>query len=253
MRVMKKKEDFNRVKLTLTSFLHWLPAPAGLFLAILKDDPALTEAALAALLSPRELVGGRFGAAPAVTRHWLLGRLAAKAAAGRRWGLSPAAVEIISTPEGRPLCGRSASPMVPAAPRRDSTGGGEGFVSISHTSGAAAGAAAGDPVGLDLELWSRPINDRVWAWAFSPAERNLAAETAGWPTRLALWCAKEAAAKSWGRGLLNHLNQVRVAAADWPSGRLTVTWPDQTEEAREVCLIRWESWLAALAFSHISR
>ncbi|MDR3038407.1 MAG: 4'-phosphopantetheinyl transferase superfamily protein [Candidatus Adiutrix sp.] len=102
-------------------------------------------------------------------------------------------------------------------------------------------------MGLDLEPWTRPIADRAWEWAFSPGERRLAEGVSGFPARLALWCAKEAAAKSWGRGLLNHLGRVRVSGADWPAGRLTVAWLGREAAVREVRLSRWDSWLVALA------
>jgi len=228
----KKEEEFNKVKIDLAGLPHWLPAPGGLFLAAVKDDPVWADQDLAALLSPGELAARRAGAG---ARGWLLGRLAAKAAAGRRWRLSPAEVEIKSGPEGRPLSLRDSAPV--------------GFISLSHTRGAALAAAAGRPVGVDLEPWSRPFSDRAWTWSFTPGERRLADSGGFFPARLALWCAKEAAAKSWGRGLLNHLPRVRVAEADWPAGRLTVTWRGRGRKTSEVRLSRWDAYLVALAQS----
>jgi phosphopantetheinyl transferase len=199
-----------------------------MFLAAVTDNPAWAEQELAAPLSPRELGARRGGAG---SRDWLLGRLAAKAAAGRRWRLPLAEAEIGSGPDGRPW-----SFQAPA-----------GFVSLSHTPGAAAAAAAGRPVGVDLELWSRSLSDRAWNWSFTSGERRLAETSGPFPARLALWCAKEAAAKSWGRALLEHLPRVRVAGADWPAGRLTVAWHGRGGEVSEVRLSRWDAYLVALA------
>jgi phosphopantetheinyl transferase len=155
--------------------------------------------------------------------------LTAKAAAGRRWRLPLSEVEIKTDSAGRPWSCKT------------------GFISLSHTRGAAAAVAAGWPVGVDLEPWSRPLSDRAWIWAFTPGERRLAESGGFFPARLALWCAKEAAAKSWGRALLNHLPLVRVAEADWPAGRLTVAWRGRGREVSEVLLFRWDAYLVALA------
>jgi phosphopantetheinyl transferase len=231
-RTEKKEEEFYKFK-NFPGCLHWLPAPKGLFLAAVKDDPDLADQDLVALFSPRELKARRSGAG---ARGWLLGRLAAKAAAGRRLRLSPAEVEIRSEAAGRPWSFQGAVAA--------------GFISLSHTRGAAAAVAAGRPVGVDLEPWSRSLSDRAWTWSFTPGERRLAETGGPFPARLALWCAKEAAAKSWGRALLNHLSRVRVAEADWPAGRLTVAWQGrggEVGEISEVRLSRWDAYLVALA------
>jgi len=228
-RTKQKEEESYKFKIVFQDRLHWLPAPGGLFLAAVKDDPALADQDLAALFSPGELSASRGGAG---ARGWLLGRLAAKAAAGRRLKLPPAEVEVRSEPGGRPWSFPS------------------GFLSLSHTRGAAAAVAADRPVGVDLEPWSRSLSDRAWTWSFTPGERRLAEENrCPFPARLALWCAKEAAAKSWGRALLEHLPRVRVAAADWPAGRLTVAWRERGGEVSEVRLSRWDAYLVALALN----
>jgi phosphopantetheinyl transferase len=228
-RTIKKEQEFYQVKVDFQSRVQWLPAPQGLCLAAVKDDPAWADQDLTTLLSPRELAARRSGAA---ARDWLLGRLTAKAAAGRRWRLP---LEIRPGPSGRPWSFQAEAPV--------------GFLSLSHTRGAAAAAAADRPVGLDLEPWSRDMSDRAWTWAFTPEERRLAETGDYFPARLALWCAKEAAAKSWGRGLLDHLPRVRVAEADWPAGRLTVAWQGRGRKVSEVRLSRWDAYLVALAQS----
>ena len=210
--------------------------PGGDILALILDRPAFNPAGLENWFSPREMAEGRGKTAPAAHRAWLLGRLAAKAAASARWGRSPSAAEISSAADGRPLLTLTDGPE------------GATQVSISHTGGAAAALAGAGPVGVDLELASRPMTERMRNWAFTPAERRLAAEAAesGWPGPLALWCAREAAAKSWGRALLNHLEEVRVAEADWTEGRLAVDWLGPGARRGEIRLKMFNGFLLAL-------
>jgi phosphopantetheinyl transferase len=111
---------------------------------------------------------------------------------------------------------------------------------------------------VDLERLDRPVSPRVWRWAFSPAELEFLreppegpaqAESEKIPPGLALWCAKEAAAKAWGKALLNHLEQVRVTGTDWPEGRITVGYYEDCSRIRqsEVRLTAHNGYLAALA------
>jgi phosphopantetheinyl transferase len=219
----------------LSSSLIWPPTVPGCQLTFIRDDPALEQSLLAGFLSARETAFIQSRTAPAARRQCLLGRLAAKAAAGRRWNLPWEEIEILPGPSGEPLAIK-----IDGETR-------VGHVSISHTSGAAAAAAAGEPVGLDIEPRFRHLGDRAWEWAFKTEERGLAEEGADYyPTRLALWCAREAAAKSWGRGLLNHLNQVQVTRADWPAGRLWVTWQGRKARICETSLLLQEEYLVAL-------
>lgn len=68
-----------------------------------------------------------------------------------------------------------------------------------------------------------------------------------WPAHLALWCAREAGAKAWGLGLLNHLEQVRVGRADWAAGRLRVDWLGPEPVSIWADLITAGDYLLALA------
>ncbi len=212
--------------MTLNSFIDWPPAPGGIFLALIPDRPALILADWLDFFSVRELAEGRSKASPTAGRNWFLGRLAAKAAAGRLWGLDPARVEVLHGQDGRPVLFSPDGPLE------------AGLVSISHTAGAAVGAAGPAPVGVDLERRDRRLTDRLARWAFTGLERELAASapSRSFPGLLALWCAREAAAKSWGRALLNHLDRVRVVAADWPAGRLTVAWLERVPREPETSL-----------------
>ncbi len=241
-------------KVSLTK--HRLTAGCGLSLTFIFDNPECRISSLSSQLTARERAEGRLKGAPSAYRGWLLGRLAAKEALAGLWKRPPSEVEVLKGPEGAPRA-------IPIG-RRPSRAGrpepGPGWVSISHTVGAAAALAAATPVGVDLERLDRPVNPRVWSWAFSPEEHELLREASGRlpgtvpsdspPPGLALWCAKEAAAKAWGRGLLNHLHQVRVTGADWPEGRITVGWVGENvygHRPAEVRLMVHEGYLAALA------
>lgn len=220
---IEKKDD-------LSLFINWIETPGDFHLALLADHQTLDSDQLSGFFSPRENAEGRQKSAPAAFRAWFLGRLAAKAAAGRLRSQSLDQVEILRGPQGRP----------------ELTGAGQ--VSISHTSGAAAAAAGQGPVGLDLERLDRRIDERLQRWAFTGRELELAKAAAPlWPGHLALWCAREAGAKAWGRGLLNHLDQVRVGRADWPAGRLRVDWLGPEPDFVWVDLIAAGDYLLALA------
>lgn len=220
---------------TIIQSIHWLPSPAGSCLALLADRPDWPEELLLPGLtaSEKEVFGRK--TAPAARRAHLLGRLAAKAAVGRRWNLDPRSVNISPGPEGRP--------------RAEGPGRLRPEISISHTPGAALAAAADRPVGVDLEKAGRVLAERVWARAFEPEELGLlaAAPPGPFPPALGLWCGREAAAKSWGRGLLNHLRQVRTEAADWPAGRLKMRWLGPEDWRAEVRLMLPGGYLAAVA------
>lgn len=192
---------------------HQIATDCGINAAFIFDDPSYPSSLLAGELTAGERQEGQRKTAPAAYRNWLLGRLAAKAALGRLWNLPPEAVEVLKGPGGAPLARSDARPSA------------TGWVSISHTGGAAMAAAADVPIGVDLERLDRRISPGVWRWAFSQAEQKMLGGISGrFPRELALWCAKESAGKSWGRGLLNHLHQVRIIHADWADERITVGW-----------------------------
>lgn len=245
-----KRQMKSSAKLSNIFVVHWLPAPNGLKLALLEDNPALTDDMYSGYLSFSEKVREKLKTSPSVRRNWLLGRLATKIAAESLWPESE--MEVVRGPQGRPLFGFG---------RRVGR-----HVSISHTGGAALAAVGEIPVGVDLERAERFLSQRVLGFAFSPAELELipggggfigpgdspdsgdSSGRANFPWALALWCAREAAAKSRGLGLLNHLRQVRVTGADWPAGQLTVDWVGEGEPWRaKVFLQITGPWLTALA------
>ncbi len=128
---------------------------------------------------------------------WLLGRVAAKDAV-RIWAherflleLDPPDIEILPAESGQPSVRCSDLAPLGEAPT----------ISITHSGGTAAAVVhgAGAPVGIDLEV-ARERRSSAWiSGAFADAELQfLDGDTA---EVLALWCAKEAAAKTCGQGL----------------------------------------------------
>ncbi len=145
--------------------------------------------------------------------EWLMGRLAAKDAA-RDWyrlrggtELSPADVEIDSDANGRPLVRCPALPQM-AAPA----------LSIAHSQRWAY-AVASDPsvaLGLDYQRADNLRTEDVAVGGFSAAEQVWFQGAEGAERSrivLALWCAKEAAAKAAGTGLNGRPQDWQVVAA----------------------------------------
>lgn len=217
-------------------FLRLVKHSPEVCLALLPGGFPELESRGSEIMSQRELAEGRVKTSASARRDWLLGRLAAKGAAAALLGVSPGEVEVLGRDDG--------SPGLFVKGRASAAG-----LSISHTRGGALAAVSPRPVGVDLEAWDRPFSERAWQWAFSPEERALAQGRAGeeaWPAPLALWCAKEAAAKSWRLALLNHLAAVRVSRAEWAEGRLEVKGPGGAWA--EVELMKDDKMLLALAF-----
>ena len=154
---------------------------------------------------------------PAAALAWLLGRAVAKDAV-RLHGhseLCMADVDITSDPQGKPVVHLSAG----TAP----------LVSLAHKNMMAVAAAA-DPdafggIGIDLEA-RRAMDPGVVADAFTPAELKLigkAADDAGIGLNdgyLSVWCAKEAAGKALGTGVVGGPRQVEAHAVDLQTGRI---------------------------------
>lgn len=222
----------------VTPFLRLLRRSSGLRVTLLSNIVFDSDGLEAVLLSPRELLEGQTKTSPSARRNWLLGRLAAKAAAADLLDLPWSEVEILRGPDGPP---KLEAPVL-APPQVQ--------ISISHTDGGAMAAAAFEPVGVDLEPLGRLISDRAWLWAFKPGERALA-EMAGpvHSKRLAMWCAKEAAAKCRELGLLNHLSEFEVSGVDWPGKLLFVEGPGGGREpvVSAVEILEDDHFIAALA------
>jgi phosphopantetheinyl transferase len=158
--------------------------------------------------------------------EWLLGWIAAKDAVRHyvreRDGLElcPADIEILPDAKGRPLVAGAWTARVAAVP----------IVSVSHSEGTAVAVATGPDgasgIGVDLERVGR-VKAGMEAVAFTEEERSLLASLpppdGEWPVRL--WCAKEAAAKATGEGLVRGPQAFVVNGIDRASGRVQIGLP----------------------------
>ncbi|MGL4208657.1 MAG: 4'-phosphopantetheinyl transferase family protein, partial [Candidatus Adiutrix sp.] len=94
----------------------------------------------------------------------------------------------------------------------------------------------------------RQIKPKVVDWVFTEGEKKIAKKAAN-PNLayLSLWAAKEAAAKSWGRALLNHLSQVKVVRADWLNSTALVDWQGNSPARATIEFVLHQDFLLALA------
>jgi phosphopantetheinyl transferase/acyl carrier protein len=190
------------------------------------------------ILNPAERAYWKSMRAVEKRRHeWLLGRCVAKQAVrsllerNLDLHLSPAEIEIVPDPYGRPQvrCGAGVygvppgpggypDPLAPA-------------LSIAHSHGTAVALAVLNPdarVGVDLESLSHRRQD-FEAIAFSPDERSLLAALPPnlrqeWALRM--WCAKEAVGKALGRGLSAGLLAFHITRAETATGTVEVELRD---------------------------
>ncbi len=159
--------------------------------------------------------------------EWLGARTAAKGAViellSARSGIAPhpADVEILPDAQGRPIVHASAADALGVVP----------IVSLTHSQGHAAAAAwlvgpgAEAGIGLDAEPL-RPRPEGFAAAALRDDERALLdgvapAEMEEWVLRC--WCAKEAAGKAAGRGVLPGAQTPVISGVDVGSGLIDVT------------------------------
>ncbi|ROH87811.1 acyltransferase domain-containing protein [Stagnimonas aquatica] len=185
---------------------------------------------------------GRWYALPAQgprREEWLMGRLSAKDAV-RDWvrlrhglELAPADIEIASLDSGRPVvrCAALQGRLPPA-------------ISLAHSRRWAC-AVASDPgvsLGLDYQRIEPLRTEDLIHGAFAASEQHWLSAPAGGPERarqaVALWCAKEAAAKAAGTGLQGRPQDWRVVAAqlDRRGGSPTVARVRQGERDYDVAL-----------------
>jgi acyl transferase domain-containing protein/phosphopantetheinyl transferase len=163
--------------------------------------------------------------------EWLLGRVAAKEALRRllqrRLGiaLAPADIEIVPDANGRPQVVGAWRERLGVRP----------VVSIAHSGGVAAALAALDSrvlVGIDIELVN-PERDGFEALAFAPDERQLVSTLDADARRewqLRMWCAKEAAGKAIGRGLLPGVGSLQVLETRLADGAVRLRLDDGLAE-----------------------
>jgi len=158
--------------------------------------------------------------------QWLRGRIAAKEAVRRSvqdehdLALFPADIEIVPDRHGRPMaCGMWTS-QIASTPS----------VSIAHTGDVAVAVAGrlvhGGGVGIDIERIERVIPENVVQYAFCEQERILIPATPDglrqeWILRF--WCAKEAAGKIIGSGIIGQTGNIRIEERRIQSGKVTVS------------------------------
>jgi acyl transferase domain-containing protein/phosphopantetheinyl transferase len=196
----------------------WLEPPADMGRPIWRDVLEQTQ------LGPTERASFLASCGPERRRgHRLWGRIAAKEAARRLWrdeGLPPtypADLAILKNQAGQLYLVRANDHEDRSLPA----------ISIAHADGVAVALAARDPsasVGIDVE----PIVNRPPGFeesAFTPPERDLLGQWTGanraeWVARF--WCAKEAAAKAAGVGLLGGPRSAEIVAINQGSAEMTV-------------------------------
>lgn len=152
-------------------------------------------------LSPEERqIAGRLE--PAARQRFCAGRSLLRQVLGSRLGTDPRSVPIVLESGGKPTLGRGAGPP---------------FFNLSHCEGRVAVALSeAGPVGLDIERLSRALDTAALAPSvLTEAERAALARA---PDRnagfLALWTAKEAAAKAGGLGIRTDPKRIRILLPD---------------------------------------
>jgi acyl transferase domain-containing protein/phosphopantetheinyl transferase len=237
----------------------WLGAPvAEIGEVLLWDVPMMAEDFLAqsgaiclrimahALLGPVERDEWRVLEGPLRRkREWLFGRGALKEAV-RAWVhrqtghlLYPSDIVVQHDALGAPFVSGAWCDTLIAAPR----------VSLSHNVNTCLAAVAPPdrPVGVDLEETGRLRQPELMADALAPEEASLVQGLQGaelGERLLRLWCAKEAAAKCLGTGLLGQPSAFVVSAADADCLQLVV---QHAQRAVDVQVILSEGRVIALA------
>lgn len=152
--------------------------------------------------------------------EWLGGRTVAKDAVQsflrNQYGLEllPADIEIAADEHGKPVAGGSWTQNIPAVPE----------ISLSHSDGVAvavvAGGAGKKSLGIDIQAM-RALAQDFDSLAFSSDEQKLLKsieeqDRTEWLLRL--WCAKEAASKALGLGLIEGPSSIRIVSLDAANG-----------------------------------
>lgn len=208
----------------------WAPLPGiiarrvkSLPASFLNDSFAIWKRALAHLMLGARERSHWYGLPEGLRTQWLLGRIAAKDAvrqwANERFGLqlAPVDVEILPDRLGKPLVYCAYLPVPAPA------------VSISHTGEHAfAVLSEQESIGLDLEYLPSFTGELEVAASFDASEQACFGQ---WPERrqavLALWGAREAAAKAAGTGLLGKPSAWRIQSVAKNHDVATVVYADR--------------------------
>lgn len=208
--------------------------PEGTCPICLADVPDLQTAGqwlLSGLLGPREQqYWSKTKPESPRSRQWLAGRLAGKCALDLYFkrehalALTPDQMEILADNQGAPLAAGACRLKPVAIPD----------LSIAHTIDLAAAVAAPRTgrlhPGVDLERIDRRLSQGFIKEVYSQNELDrlaalITAEHETWLIRL--WCAREAAAKSLGLGLVTRTHHFSVPDLDPHTGRVLVRLSDQ--------------------------
>lgn len=203
----------------------------------------------------------RLQGSPQRQLEWLGGRIAAKDAVRvylRRYhGLDiyPGDIEIAVDEHGRPLVCGPWLDRVPSPPA----------LSIAHTEGVAVAligpAAGGAGIGIDLQPLTA-LPESFDQSAFAPDELALLRGAEG-PARderrLRFWCAKEAAAKALGRGLIDGPRSGAIVSWDETTGQIGVSvrealaaaFPHLAGRRLKVYTQRHDNYVVATCFAEI--
>ncbi|HYV19509.1 MAG TPA: 4'-phosphopantetheinyl transferase superfamily protein [Verrucomicrobiae bacterium] len=177
------------------------------------DAEAIGELAPVSL-APDELETWRSFRLPKRRREWLMGRLAAKEAVRLRLMRS----DFPSRPEARPSPPSRREIVVRTDERGRPSAGPAIALSIAHTEGIAVAAVATRAVGIgiDVERLDRRRGDYERGAFTDDERRRLDAGPADRRAEraLRLFCAKEAAAKATGLGLMGSPLNLHVVACD---------------------------------------
>lgn len=158
-------------------------------------------------------------------KDWLLGRIAAKDAIRQRvyqdWAiaLAPIDIEICTTDLGKPF---AEIPLLEAVLPD---------LSIAHTGGEAIAilAANDEQIGIDLEPLHAERDYNLLQGAFTESEQNLLQQlpkTQQTTAMLAFWCAKEAAAKAAGTGLMGAPRRWQVYSYAPADGQIAIEFEE---------------------------
>ncbi len=223
------------------------------------DDAETLAAWAAAVLSPDEIETWKGFRLPKRRREWLMGRIAAKEAVRIRLmrpdcspgpaGDHPPApsrrqIVVRGDARGRPCVVRPPGSDGPDAPASE---GPAIVLSIAHTEGVAVAAVSTRAAGIGIDVERLERRGDYESAAFTDDERRRL--DAGPPERraersLRLFCAKEAAAKATGLGLMGSPHNLHLVACDAEldrvtlraAGRLAKALPDG---ARDRAAVAW--------------
>jgi phosphopantetheinyl transferase len=192
---------------------------------------------------------------PRRQRAWLMGRIAAKDAArlwlSRRTGrppLHPAQLIVSRDEQGKPEVRLPEEAERAPSPAGQSPSIAAPRISIAHSTETAVAVAAGEAIGVDVELPDAGSRLRLEDFATPGEIRQLRDLGDGevkppWATRL--WCSKEAAAKLLGGGLGGRPKSIEATHVE-TDGRLWMS-SRETERSIEVRTCQVEGSLLAVA------